>query len=131
MRIQGTAVRTGVVLVLSAMVGFGVLVLAVVGTVVALDVLDVVSNGGSLRPAVGVGTAALLGSFFTARAVLARWVPRAQIDVVLPLLSIVSSGVDGECLVIACSAPDHFGRITFRTAHRDTLLRQIEIAKGG
>jgi hypothetical protein len=129
LRVEGRAVRSTLVLVLSGLTGFIVMVAAVVASMLVLDELDRVTDGDSLRPAVTIGIAALVGGYAAARAVLTRVLPLRRVDHVLPFAYLVSAAAGHGVLALACSARACAGRITFHTADPSALLQAITAAK--
>ena len=130
LRVQGAAVRSVLVTALAGAAGAAAMTGAVIAAFAVLDDLDRVSDGESLRPAVSVGVAALVGVYLGARALLVRLLPRGPFDRVVPLRYLVSAALEDGVLHLACTAPGCSGRITFRTADPAGLLREIERAKG-
>jgi hypothetical protein len=138
-RLQAMVARTGLAAGLSVAIAMVATAIAVSVAMHFLDATTGIGDESSLRPAVAVGAAVLIGGFLASRGLLARSLPFRPVDRVIDLRHVVSGCVvsgraasgraDVARLHLVCSAPGIEGRIVFRTVDADGALRGLERVK--
>lgn len=128
LRVQGRAVRTTLVNVLTGLTAFVLMVTCVVATVVIAEelALDVPMKAG-----VALGLLGVLVGWTGGGWLFARVLPLRAIDHTIPFAYLVSGRAVEGGVELASTDPACPGRFTLRTADPGALLAALEHAKRG